>query len=275
MAALRSILLPVLVLWMLVVPTNSFAAEREHSLIVAHRGLLRHAPENTLANFRACLELRLGFEFDVQRTKDGHLVCLHDETVDRTTNGTGAASEMTLEQIRRLDAGNGFDPRFAGEKIPTVEEVLKLVAEYRRHDVLVAVDLKAENVEQDVVRLAEQHEVLDRLVFIGRTISDSQVRDRIDQASSKARTSAVANNTAEFPKALAAPHTDWVYLRYLPSSAQMEAVHRAGKRAFLAGPTVSDNLPANWRQAVAVGVDAVLTNCPLELRTTLRHEADR
>ncbi len=179
MTALRSFLLPVLCL--LGVPANSSAAGREQTLIVAHRGLLRHAPENTLANFRACLELRLGFEFDVQRTKDGHLVCIHDETVDRTTNGTGTVSEMTREQIRRLDAGKWFNPTFAGEKVPTVEEVLKLIAEFRRLDVLVAVDLKAENVEQDVVRLAEQHEVLDRLLFIGSTISDPQVRDRIDR----------------------------------------------------------------------------------------------
>ncbi len=88
----------------------------EQTKIVAHRGLLRHAPENTLANFRACLELRLGFEFDVQRTRDGQLVCIHDETADRTTNGTGTVSEMTLEQIRRLDAGKWFDPKFAGKR---------------------------------------------------------------------------------------------------------------------------------------------------------------
>jgi glycerophosphoryl diester phosphodiesterase len=242
-------------------------------LAVAHRGLLRHAPENTLANFRACLELRLGFEFDVQRTRDGQLVCIHDETVDRTTNGTGTVSEMTLEQIRRLDAGKWFDPKFAGEKVPTVEEVLKLAAEYRQHEIMLAVDLKAENVEHEVVRLAERHEVLDRLLFIGRTISDPKVRDRLKRASSKARTAALANDASEFPTALAAPHADWVYLRYLPSSAQMEAVHRATKRAFVAGPTVSGNLPANWQQAVAVGIDAILTDCPLELRTALRREA--
>src|SRR2546426_3765520 len=58
-------------------------------LLVAHRGLLKHAPENTLASFAACLELRLGFELDIRRTKDGHLVCLHDDDVRRTTNGTG------------------------------------------------------------------------------------------------------------------------------------------------------------------------------------------
>src|SRR5690606_17021628 len=94
----RSFLLPVL--WLLVIPAGSTAAGREPTTIVAHRGLLRHAPENTLANFRACLELRLGFEFDVRRTEDGHLVCIHDETVDRTTDGTGTVSEMSWEQIR-------------------------------------------------------------------------------------------------------------------------------------------------------------------------------
>ena len=63
--------------------------------------------------------------------------------VIRTTNGTGKVSELTLEEIRRLDAGSWFDPKFAGEKVPTIEDVLKLVAEYQQHDVLIAVDLKA------------------------------------------------------------------------------------------------------------------------------------
>lgn len=99
--------------------SQSSAAEPAKPLIVAHRGLLIHAPENTLANLRACLELRLGFEFDVERTKDGHVVCIHDGTLDRTTNGTGKVSEQTLEEIRQLDAGSWFDPSFAGEKVPS------------------------------------------------------------------------------------------------------------------------------------------------------------
>ena len=257
-------------LYLLAVHAEIVRGEPPHPLIVAHRGLLRHAPENTLPNFRACLELRLGFEFDVERTKDGHLVCIHDSTVDRTTNGTGKVSELTLARIRQLDAGSWFDPKFAGEKVPTVEDVLKLIAEYRQHDVLIAVDLKAEKVGQDVVRLAEKHKVLHRLIFIGRTITEPNLREQIKSASDKAHTAAVANNADEFPKALAASNADWVYVRYLPSKEQIEAVHRSGKRAFIAGSTVSGNVPDNWQHASEVGIDAILTDSPLELLTTLR-----
>ncbi|MCB9924882.1 MAG: hypothetical protein H6822_22065 [Planctomycetaceae bacterium] len=248
----------------------AIAVEPVQPLIVAHRGLLRHAPENTLANFRACLELRIGFEFDVERTKDDHLVCIHDSTVDRTTSGTGKVSELTLAQIRELDAGSWFDPKFAGEKVPTVDEVLQLIAEYRQHDVLIAVDLKAESVGSDVVRLAEKHKVLDKLLFIGRTITEPELRKQIKDASAKAHTAAVANNADEFPKAFAAPNADWVYVRYLPTKEQIEAVHRAGKKAFIAGSTVAGNVPENWQHCADVGIDGILTDYPLDLRTALK-----
>lgn len=247
--------------------THAVAAE---PLIVAHRGLLLHAPENTLANFRACLELRLGFEFDVERTKDGHLVCIHDSMVDRTTNGTGKVSEQTLAQIRELDAGSWFDPKFAEEKVPTVDEVLGLVAEYRQHNFLIAVDLKAEDVGQEVVRLAERHRVLHRLLFIGRTISEPELRDQIKDASANAHTAAVANDAEEFPSALAASNADWVYVRFLPTTEQIEAVHQAGKKAFIAGPTVAGNMSENWRHCDQVGLDGILTDYPLELRQALK-----
>ncbi len=239
-------------------------------LTVAHRGLIRHAPENTLSNFRACLELRLGFEFDVERTKDGQLVCIHDAEVDRTTNGTGKLSELRLDEIQELDAGSWFDPRFAGEIVPTVDSVLELVAEYREHDVLIAVDLKAAGVGPEVVRLAEQHDVLDHLLFIGRTIMDPNERQAIHHASSQAQTAAVANDDAEFDEALKAVHGDWVYVRYLPTQEQVDAVHQASKRVIIVGPTVSGNMPRNWQRAAGRGIDAILTDFPLELRTRLR-----
>ena len=250
--------------------TSDCKAAEPRPLIVAHRGLLRHSPENTLANFRACLELRLGFEFDVSRTKDGHLVCIHDNTVDRTTNGKGQVENLTLDEIRKLDVGSWFDANFAGEKVPTIDEVLSLVAEYRQHNVLIAVDLKAADVGQDVVKLAEKHGVLHRLLFIGRTIVEPDLRKQIKAASPKAHTAAVANNSDEFPAALAAPHADWVYVRFLPTKDQIDAVHRAGKRAFIAGPTVAGSLPTNWKQAASVGIDGILTDYPLVLRSELR-----
>ena len=88
--------------------------------IIAHRGGLAYEPENTLAAFRNAINQGVDrLEFDVQMTKDGALVVIHDETVDRTTDGTGAVRDMTLEQIRSLDAGHG-------ERIPTFQEVLDL-----------------------------------------------------------------------------------------------------------------------------------------------------
>lgn len=250
--------------------TWAYSTEPARPLIVAHRGLLHHAPENTLAAFRACLELRLGFEFDVERTQDGQLVCLHDDTVDRTTNGSGKVSELTLDELRRLDAGSWFAPQFAGERIPTVEEVLKLLAEYRQHDVLVAVDLKAQDAAAEVVSLAEQQGVLHRLLFIGRTISEPQVRQQVTTTSKQAQAAAVANHAGEFVDALSAPHANWVYFRYLPSAEQMAAVRQANKRAFIAGKTVADRLPENWQRAADVGISAILTDYPLALGELLR-----
>ena len=99
------------------------ADDRLQPLVVAHRGLLLDAPENTLANIRACLALRVGFELDVQRSADAQLVCIHDDTVDRTTDGSGRVGDMTLEQLKLLDAGRWFAPKFRGERIPTLDEV--------------------------------------------------------------------------------------------------------------------------------------------------------
>lgn len=242
-------------------------------LVVAHRGLLRHAPENTLANFRVCLELRMGFEFDVQRSKDGHLICIHDSTVDRTTNGKGKVSELTLAEIQKLDAGRWFDPKFTGETVPTVEEVLKLVKDYRDHNVLIAVDLKSEEVERDVVQLANEYRVLHRLLFIGRTISEPGVRKTLREASSSAQVATLANSPAELPQAVNDSESDWVYVRFLPTREQIESVRSAKKKVFIAGTTVSGNVPENWRRASQVGIDGLLTDYPLEFRTTLKQKS--
>jgi glycerophosphoryl diester phosphodiesterase len=239
--------------------------------IVAHRGLLHEAPENTLANFRACLELRLGFEFDVRRTADGHLVCLHDDTVDRTTDGTGKVSELTLDQVRKLDAGGWFSPDFSGEKIPAIDEVFALLAAHRERDVLVAVDIKAADsrVAADLVGLAARHKVLDRLVFIGRTIDEAAVRRRLKEANERTRVARLVENAEGIDGALADSGSDWLYVRFLPTGRDVRRAQEAGKRLFLAGPLVAGREPAHWRAASTTGLDALLTDHPLDLRREL------
>lgn len=91
--------------------------------IVGHRGAAGVRPENTLSSFRLAIELGVDkLECDVRLTKDGHTVLIHDATVDRTTNGSGNVSEMTLDEIRVLDAGNG-------EQVPLLSEYLALLKE--------------------------------------------------------------------------------------------------------------------------------------------------
>jgi glycerophosphoryl diester phosphodiesterase len=98
--------------------------------ICAHRGASQTHPENTLSAFREAI--RLGahqIELDVALTKDARLVLMHDRTVDRTTNGSGPVAELTLEEIKKLDAGSWKHRRFAGERVPTLGEALEEMPE--------------------------------------------------------------------------------------------------------------------------------------------------
>ncbi len=94
-------------------------------LVIAHRGASSYAPENTFAAFDLALTMGTRhLEFDIQMTRDGHLVVIHDDHVDRTSNGKGAVSEHTLAELQALDAGSWFDVKFSGERIPTLESLL-------------------------------------------------------------------------------------------------------------------------------------------------------
>jgi glycerophosphoryl diester phosphodiesterase len=251
------------------------AAEVREPLLIAHRGLARHAPENTAAAYRACLSLGLGFETDVRRTRDGRLAILHDETVDRTTDGAGAITALSLEAVRALDAGSWFHPAFRGERVPTLDETLRLVVERGRPDTLIAIDLKGEDnrIEADIVALAKERRVLSRLVFIGRAITLPEVRARLRAADIDAQVARLAQTPDELPVVLADGGCRWAYLRFVPSPAQVEAIHRAGKRVFIAGPTVAEKQPGNWRAAAAAGADAFLTDEPLEARSVISGRA--
>ena len=97
---------------------------RSRPLIYAHRGASALAPENTLAAFLLAQRLGAdGIELDVMLTADNQLIVIHDDTVDRTTNGHGKVAEMPLAALRDLDAGSYFGEAYRGEKLPTLAEV--------------------------------------------------------------------------------------------------------------------------------------------------------
>src|SRR5205085_1001022 len=158
-----------------------------------------------------------------------------------------------------------FDGRFAGERIPTLEEVFSLIAEHRGGTPLVAVDLKQPGLARDVVRLAQRQRCLDRLLFIGKTISDPNVREELKAESADAQTAVLAAAAEQLDAALAERHADWIYLRFLPSADEMAKIRGAGKRTFIAGPLVAEQAPDNWRRAAELGIDAILTDLPLDL----------
>ena len=97
-------------------------------IIIAHRGDKACAPENTLSAFKQAADKgAAGIEFDVKLTADGQVIVMHDQTVDRTTNGSGDVSKLTLAAVRDLDAGVQFPGKFPGEKVPTLEEVFETI----------------------------------------------------------------------------------------------------------------------------------------------------
>jgi glycerophosphoryl diester phosphodiesterase len=94
-------------------------------IVIAHRGASGYAPENTMAAFKKALELKADYiELDVQMTKDGELVVIHDTNVSRTTNSEGEVKDFTYQELKKLDAGKWFHMKFSGQRIPSLQEVI-------------------------------------------------------------------------------------------------------------------------------------------------------
>jgi glycerophosphoryl diester phosphodiesterase len=139
-------------------------------LVIAHRGFSGAAPENTLLAFRKAIEIGSDMiELDIQLSKDGKIVVIHDESLERTTNGHGKVADHTLQEIKKLDAGSWFGAEFSGERIPTLQEVLDLA----KGRVLVNIEIKNPTHGQyPITELADKSlqavkkaGMLDRLIF--------------------------------------------------------------------------------------------------------------
>jgi glycerophosphoryl diester phosphodiesterase len=139
----------------------------DRTLNFAHRGASGHAPQNTLAAFLLAAEMGAdGVELDVHLAKDGEVVVVHDATVDATTDGQGRVGSMTVSELQTLDAGGWYSEQFAGEHIPTLQEVFDAIG----HRLLINVEIKTEPghhpmaLEAEVVRLIEDNHIVDRII---------------------------------------------------------------------------------------------------------------
>jgi len=109
-------------------------------IVIAHRGASGYAPENTLASFNKAISLGAeGIELDVHMSKDGYLIVCHDEKVNRTTDGKGYIRDLTLSEIKKLDAGSWFGKEYKNERLPTLNEVLDLI---KTLDIMINIEIK-------------------------------------------------------------------------------------------------------------------------------------
>lgn len=151
--------------WNALKPMPESRVSARKPIIIGHRGGRGIAPENTLASFQLAVDLGIdGVEFDVQRTKDGHLIVFHDENVERVTDGTGMVEDLTLDELKRLDVGRKFDERFAGERIPTLDEAFAFL---KKTDLLLFLEMKEPwrypGIEEQIVAAIRKFDLVERV----------------------------------------------------------------------------------------------------------------
>ncbi len=142
------------------------ALNSRETLIFGHRGAMARAPMNSMAAFKLAGEQGAdGIELDVHLSRDGQLVVIHDDTVDATTDGQGKVADMTLDQLKRLDAGAWYADEFAGQGIPTLDEVIDAIGK----SLFINVEIKSprESVDRLENRLASclrRHNMRERII---------------------------------------------------------------------------------------------------------------
>ena len=142
---------------------NFWTQSKNNIFVAAHRGWCSEYPENTIPAFKAAIELGVDqIELDVRATKNGELIIIHDADVKRTTNASGPVCEMTLDEIRSLDAGSYMSEKFKGTRIPTFIEFMDLI---RNHPTL-TVDIELKEYPEAAGNEARAYEVCDKILAI-------------------------------------------------------------------------------------------------------------
>jgi glycerophosphoryl diester phosphodiesterase len=233
-------------------------ARQGRVVVIAHRGANRVAPENTLAAYRAAIDLGVDFvEIDVQTTADGQLVLMHDSTVDRTTNGSGAVRSLTLAQIKELDAGSWFSPEFAGEKAPTLEEAAALC----RGKVGLYIDLKDASVPA-LISALERYGIASRVVIYGgvRQLQEiKRLRRQIAIMPGPGTWLYVRGMARLLAGSLGAEVIDSHLSCWTPG--RVREAHAAGARVWVDIMGETDSIEG-MREAMHMGVDGIQTDHP-------------
>jgi glycerophosphoryl diester phosphodiesterase len=246
---------------------------------IAHRGASAHAPENTIPAFRRALELGADvIEMDVRLSADGHVVVIHDATVDRTTDGTGRVAELTLAELRTLDAGHAYAGaggegpyRGVGTRIPTLAEVLAAFPEAR-----LMVELKAgagAALVDSAAAVLQRSGAEDRVIVAS---FDSAYLRRFRRLLPGAATAAGSSETAR----LYLLHRVGLHRWYRPAAGyltvpeEMRGIRivtprflRAAERLGMEVHVWTVNDPGDMRRLVGMGVDGILTDHPDRLRS--------
>jgi len=242
-----------------------------------HRGASGTLPENTIPSFEAALELGAdALELDVHRSADGEIVVIHDETLERTTDGAGPVHERTLEELRAFDAGYRFSPdggrsfpyRGRGFGIPTLREVLE---RFLSTPVIVEIKQVEPPLEEDLARLLQEISAEDRtLVF---SLSQAPL-DRVRRIRPEQPTGFGPDEVAEFLRRLASRTLDEFVSEAVAFAVPVQwrgtqivgadfvrAAHGAGREVYVW--TVNEEREMN--ALLDLGVDGLITNYPERL----------
>lgn len=236
--------------------------QRFPARIIAHRGFSGRYPENTLSAIRGAVDAGADLiEIDVQLTKDNRLVVMHDDSVDRTTNGKGKVKELTFDELRKLDAGVKFDAQFAGERIPTLEEALQTV----KGKAVLNIELK--DVEQPGAQTLVVNEVLALLERenYGKHVQvmsfDAGLMKELREKAPRVPMAllAISNPMNVKLKQATAMRMDGLNMYHKAMDRdEIAAIHRAGLHTH--GYTV--NKSSSMLKLLLAGADGIITNYP-------------
>lgn len=228
-------------------------------LKIAHRGASGNFPENTVCAFRAAIDAGAEMcELDVQLSRDGAIVVIHDETVERTTDGKGEVAELTLEELKRLDAGAKFKGgAVKGERIPTLDEVFSVTS----GKCGLNIELKAGGLEHQVAQIMQARNALaDSIV----SSFDWEYLKNIQQLHFNIRVGLLAEEKpVDLMMNAVAMRAHSINPRWdMVTSDLCKAAHERGLKVY----TWTVDADARMRALIACGVDGIMTNYPERLR---------